>query len=267
MKNKNLQKWMTGAAFGLFVIGLFVWTSSLTLGVVGRVLPHAPVVKYFALALFDGGAAVWLLVYIYKAKGTPQRGAAILMTVADLAGVAAMSYGEIMLGGQDLTAIPTGLGTFVIRVIIIATVLNLVSAYYFHANDPDTREQIQNQEIEDELTEEAMTQARANIEREARQLGAILARRATARLKYRLALPMSEQEAEEFNGHVIEAQAEDMPGLPSPARHTFWDMLKSFFTGRQSRESSVMPQSKNSTDLPNQPEPEPVPAPSPDGEN
>lgn len=74
-----------------------------------------------------------------------------------------------------------------------------------------------------------MQQARARIEREAQTLGAIMARRATARIKYRLSLPMSEAEAAEWQGQTIEATAEDLPALPQPVGLSFWEYLKSFF--------------------------------------
>src|SRR5258706_16406729 len=67
-----LANWFAGVFFMLFLLGVLVWTASLTLGVIDIVLPHNPTVKYFALALFDGGALTWAGVYIYKAKGTPQ---------------------------------------------------------------------------------------------------------------------------------------------------------------------------------------------------
>jgi hypothetical protein len=82
-----LAKWFAGIFFMLFLLGVLLWTASLALGVIDIVLPNNPTVKYFALALFDGGALTWAGVYIYKAKGTPQRGISLLMTAGDLLGV------------------------------------------------------------------------------------------------------------------------------------------------------------------------------------
>ncbi|HEY9760011.1 MAG TPA: hypothetical protein V6C97_32935 [Oculatellaceae cyanobacterium] len=261
MKNKNIQKWITEFLFVVFSVALIGWTASLTLGVMEIVLPNSPYVKYFALALYDGGALTWLFVYIYKAKGTPQRAIAMIMTFLDFLGVVLMVIGALYLGGQTLTEIPTWMGKGLVNGTIAATVFNLGMVYLYHANAPDTREAIQNQDLEDELTEEALLQARASVEREARVLGAVLARRATARLKYRLALPMTEAEAAEWNGETVDATAEDVPALSYSQRHPFWSALQSFFGRVLSVGLPDTPSLKNSTTI--QPEAE-APQPAPD---
>src|SRR5688572_2767892 len=106
MKSERMKKWLTNAAFFVFSLALIGWTASLTLGVMDMVLPNNPYTKYFALALYDGGVITWLFVYISKAKGTPQRGISLSMTVLDFIGVALMVIGALYLGGQSLAATP-----------------------------------------------------------------------------------------------------------------------------------------------------------------
>ncbi len=264
MKNNELLKWFAGVAFGAFLLAVIAWTASLTIGVMQIVLPHAPAVKWFALGLFDGGALTWLLVFIHKAKGTPQRGVSLLMTVLDLIGIVLMVIGGIYLGGQELANIPEWIGGALINGVIGATVLNLMAGYYFHASAPDVREAIQAQSLEDTLAEEALKQARVNVEREAQRLGAIMARRVTAQIKYRLALPMSESEQAEWEGETVDATAEEMKALPAPAPSVgVWAWLKSFFTRGQSQPTPSEPittsptSDSNSNDAPGDDAPNP----------
>lgn len=223
-----LTRWFVGAGALAFFVALILWTASLTLGIMEIVLPNNPAAKYYALALFDGGALVWLGMFVYKAKGTPQRGVSLLLFLLDFLGVVLMTIGGVYLGGQQLAEIPEWIGKGLVNGVIAATLFNVGAAYYFHISNPETREEMQAQSLEDTLSEEAMRQARVNIQREARQLGAIMARRATARIKYRLALPMSEQERGEWEGETIDATAEEMHSLPAPAEEIpAW--VKAFF--------------------------------------
>ena len=248
MRNDRMKRWIATAVFGLLGLVVIGFSIKLAYDVMAILFPNDPVLKFMAIALFDGGVIGWLMTYIAKAKGTPQRGIALLLTVLDFIGVAAMAIAGIYMGGQTLADIPQWAGALVVNVTIIATVVNAGAYYYYHANDPEVREQIQAQELEDTLNEEALDQARRQVEMRAQALGAIMANRVTARLKYRMRLPMTEQEVNEWKNETIEAEAYDVPALPYTRQPGFWDYVKSFFGKRQSVPQSDMPQSKNSTD-------------------
>lgn len=260
--NHDLIKWFTGIGASVFFITLIVWTSSLTMGIMDIVLPNNPAAKYYALALYDGGALVWLGMYAYKARGVPQHGISLLLFGLDFLGVILMTAAGVYMGGQSLADIPAWMGSAVVLGVIASTLANVGGAYYYKLNDPDTRESIQAQSLEDTISEEAMQQARANVEREARALGQIMATRATARLKYRLALPMTETERAAWDGEIIEVNADDIPALPQPQGLSFWEYLKSFFGRGRSTRSQSMLSSRNWSDLtPPQTLPEEEPAP------
>lgn len=230
-----LMKWFVGLGMMIFFVTLILWTTSLTMGIMNIVMPGNAAAKYFAIALFDGGALVWLGVYIYKAKGTPQRGIALLMFVMDLLGVVLMAVGGVYMGGQKLTDIPSWLGATLINGVIFATLANVSAWYYYEISNPDTREAMQAQSLEDTLTEEAMSQARANIQREARSLGTIMARRATARIKYRLSLPMTENESSEWEGETVEGEeVQQQAQLPAPTEVPAWVVSLFRFFGKGS---------------------------------
>jgi hypothetical protein len=163
-----------------------------------------------------------------------------------------MVIGGIYLSGQTLADIPSWVGSTVVNVTVIAATLNAGAIYFYHANAPDVIEAIQAQELEDDLNEEALQQARMQVERSAQHLGAIMANRVTGRLKYRLRLPMSERERAEWNNEVIDAEAYDPASLPAPLQRepTFWEYLKSFFGGKRSPRPSAGTPSKSSTASP-----------------
>jgi hypothetical protein len=249
MKNERLKKFFTGLVALIFGISIIGFTIKLTYDVMAILFPNDPILRWVSIALYDGGVIAWLLTYIARAKGTPQRGISLVMTVADFLGVVAMVIGGIYLSGQTLADIPPWVGSAVVNITIIAATLNAGAIYFYHANDPDVIESIQTQELEDTLQEEALEQARMQVERSAQALGAIIANRVTARMKYKMRLPMSEREDAEWRGEIVDAQAYDPAELPAPPvqNETFWSSVKSFFGGKRSRQPSDTTPSKNST--------------------
>ncbi len=194
---KQLLKVIGTILFYVFILAVAGWTASLTLAEVKLILPGDPVTPFFALALFDGGAVVWLLAFIGHAKGLMQRAISILLLVIDLTGVVILSAGRLLTGGQELATISKDVGAYMVYAVIGATIINLIAIYAFHIADPDTMQQIELQTLDDSIQAEALAQARSNIENEVQQLAAILAARATGRLKYSLRLPMNNIETHE----------------------------------------------------------------------
>lgn len=194
---KKLLKTIGAILFYIFILAVAGWTASLTLAEVRVILPNDPITPYFALALYDAGSLTWLLVFLGHAKGLPQRAISIMLLVLDLAGVVVLSAGRLLMGGQALADIPKELGATMVYSLIAATIINLVAIYAFHIADPETMQQIELQTLDDTIQAEAISQARENIENEVKELAAVLAARATGRLKYALRLPMSNQEQSE----------------------------------------------------------------------
>lgn len=191
--------------FVAFIVAVFLWTASLTLAEVREILPNDPLTPYFALALFDGGAVAWLGAWLYHARGIYQRAISLFMMVIDLLGVILLAAGRLIGGGQSMIESPEGLGAAVVYGVVGATLLNLAAVYFFHTTDPDTIEDIETSILEDTLRDEALTQAKAAIQNEARQLGGILAARATGRLKYKLRLPMRNDEVNAITAADLDA--------------------------------------------------------------
>lgn len=197
--------------FYAFVVVVFLWTASLTLGEVKQILPADPLTPFFALALFDGGAVAWLLAWMSHARGLTQRAISLIMLIVDLAGVVLLSAARLFTGGQTLADAPEMIGAYVVWGIVGATLLNLAAVYAFHIADVDIMAAIETGLLIDTLRSEAQQQAKANIESQAQKLGAIMAARATGQLKYNLRLPMEADEARQ----VIDAQARDVDQKPA----------------------------------------------------
>ncbi len=226
-------------AYYVFVALVIAWTANRTLDAVRSVIPNDSYAPYIALGLFDAGALGWLSAFLGHAKGT-QRTIAFWMTWASLAGIALMVAGA--LGLIDAEAIKLTLTG--------ATVCNVFAAYAYHITSPANKEQIETQNLEDTLEAEALQIARADIERQAKQLGRLMANRVTARIKYRLTLPMTEAERKEWKANTVEGEVKDIeadsPALPGPqaAPMTFTAWLKAIpFFGRGRRPQA--PQSEN----------------------
>lgn len=194
--------------FTAFVVAIALWTASLTLAEMRAILPNDPMTPYFALALFDGGAVAWLAAWLTYARGIYQRAIAIFLLAVDLLGIVLLSAGRLLMGGQTLTEAPQHLGGLVVYGVVIATLLNLVAVYAFHITNPDTIEEIETAILEDTLREEALQQAKASIESEAQALGAVLAARATGRLKYKLRLPVGTIEAQALEHEIMQEAAQ-----------------------------------------------------------
>ena len=219
---KKITEYLGKGLTGLFVLGLLAWAANLTILAVRAAIPDQPLTPYLALVLFDGGALAWMQIFLKQSKGTPQRAAAILLTVLDLAGVIAMSAGGLHLIASNAIS----------KILLWATLTNVSAWYWYKLSSPDNLEAIQAQNLEDELTEEAQRQAKMNIEREAVKLGAVLATRTTSRIKYRMRLPMTAQEAAEWQGEAIEGEVtETTPALPQPRQphFSFMDTFRAFF--------------------------------------
>ncbi len=206
---KKLSATIGKIIFYVFVLAVFGWTASLTLQEMRAVLPNDPITPYFALALFDGGAFAWLTAWLGHARGLYQRSISVIMLVLDVAGIILLAAGRLLGGGQSMVDTPAALEAAVIYGVIIATLANLIAIYAFHTTDPDTMEEIETSILEDTLRDEAMKQANASIEGQARELGAILAARATGQLKYRLRLPMAANETAQME--VIDVESKDVP--------------------------------------------------------
>ena len=199
---------------GVIVFGIFyllcavmlAWTASLTLGLMHRLLPGDPRTPLFALALFDGGALAWLLVYMFRAHGQAQRWTAAITMGLDLVGVVGVSMAELFLGGQQLAAIPVALGSVVVWGVGIWTALNVIAIYTFHMTDPSRVTADRVRRLADDTTRASLDVAENNIKQEAEAMQAIIARQTRLKVLKELGLP------ETFDG--VQGVPATLPATP-----------------------------------------------------
>jgi len=161
---KHVIGFASKIVFYVFLVLVGFWTCSLTVSFVGRVLPGGQVEPYLALAVFDGGALTWLLVFLGHAKGLGQRAIALLMLVMDLLGVGVMCIAELFLGGQNFTTAPENLGMIAVWVIGIWTFVNLAAGYAIHVLSPSAHEEITKGVALDRVRESGLRQLEAKLE-------------------------------------------------------------------------------------------------------
>ena len=196
---KDVLRYVTIGAFYVLALVLVVWSGSLTLELMSKVLPGDEITKFFALALFDGGALTWLLVFLFFAQGLPQRAVSLAVMALDLLGVFGMVLADLLLSGQQLASIPDNLGSLVVYGVSIMTAVNVAAVYIFHIGEPGNMANIELRTEQDKLQSEALTQARARLQSKAASLGARLADRLESEALYNLRL------------------LDDVPALPEPA--------------------------------------------------
>jgi hypothetical protein len=250
MYNKIVSSQWIKSAFLLGVAGMLGYTTWTAV----HKATGDPILSWLSLFLFDIGAFCSYRMYVGDAEGAPQRTVAKWLMWLDAGLAAAMAGGALEL----LPAVS-------IRYIVwISAGVNLFALYSYETHTPALLLQFQAQDEQDlqaqaaqrnrrELFNHSMRQADANIRRQAPAMGALMALRAQAELKYQMNLPMTQDELAAWNEDVIDAEALPRPAeLPAPARGglSFWDFLSRTF-GRARH-----------TERPGTPSPQDAPSPS-----
>lgn len=218
----DVMKNVTKILFWILALAVILWTSSLTVSLASRLFPGDDITPYFVLALYDGGALVWLLVFLKNAKGLPQRAVALLAFMLDVLGVMIASFSELFLGGQNLTAIPEGLGEAVVWIVGISTIINLVAIYGYHITNPDELLEIKLQTMEDNVQGEALRQVEAQVTEQAALLAESIKARMYVNVLSRLALPVPEahRTMTPNAGNVIDITPADSGNAPAGSATT-----------------------------------------------
>jgi hypothetical protein len=232
MNKSTLSTWIGNA----FIYGVLIFMGALTYRGVHAATGDM-LISALSIALFDGGAYAGYRLLIGHAQGDEQRTAAQTILVIDFLLACGMVAGGLFL-------IPS---TTVLWIMLGSAVFNGGMGYFYKTHDPEVLQDAKEREIEDaefenhmselkehvrrqrELYRIAQQQARITLEREGQILGAALAKRATARIKNRMRLVMSDAERKALEADVIEAKAEDVPQLPAPADNYIPGWVQSFF--------------------------------------
>jgi hypothetical protein len=165
---KSIMKVISKLLFYFLVIGMLVLNASYGLRFVGRLFPEDWIIQWASLLLFDGGALIWFIAFLWGGEGEWQRGTALLATALDLVGAFAIALTEVFTAGAGFLTNPEivdTLKTSAVYVLVIWLIFNVIFVYIFHASDPKTMEEIKVRSMEDKITKQAMeeTDRRVNL--------------------------------------------------------------------------------------------------------
>lgn len=206
---------MLGYLFAALVIG---YTATLTYMLAGRLVPGNLFLQIMTVALFDGAALVWFIMFVTQAKGTSQWAMALVGWVVGLIGAVIMVAGELILG-QKLVVFsdPSRLGWVLITTVIIACVVHVTLVYLFHLADPTVRNRIEIAQKVSEKIERAYNDARKEIDRQQDQLTAGLSESIFADARQVLenvtALNIRSKNRKEQSNREIVRDATIIPGI------------------------------------------------------
>jgi hypothetical protein len=209
---KNVMLKLAQMAFIAFGLVVFALMLSFSFSALGRVYPNNLPNQLMGLALFDLGAVVWMLVFIYKAKGSWQRAGAFALFLADFSGSLGLVAIEVLLGGQSYVKVADWVGQALVYIFIAAIALNLIGVYFQHFTEPAVQSEIENQSMADEIEEEARRQAGESNKLNLRDLGKQLAHRMQNDVRVRLSLPAL---ADDLFGVPVQVTAASTIAVPA----------------------------------------------------
>lgn len=149
------------AVFGISVLGLLM---SLTFGALGKIFPNNFNYQLWGLVLFDIGAIVWALVFVFSSETTGQYALSVIGFVAAFVGTLGMVAVEVMLSGQTYVEVEPWVGQWLIYGFVIMTALHSALLYGHHAAAADINEQINVGIARGEIVSEAIRQATHSLD-------------------------------------------------------------------------------------------------------
>lgn len=198
---KTVMQNVSKILFALFAGVVFLLTMSFSFSALQRVYPDSLFNVAMGLVLFDIGALVWALVFVYKSKGGAQRAGAFVLFGWDFVGTLGLVAIEIMLGGQSYVKVADWVGQSLVWIFIGSAAMNVIGVYFHHGTEQAVLDEIENQSAADEVTAEARRQAAENNQANLRELGGQVAVRIDADVRNRLGLPLAAAEGL-FGGSV-----------------------------------------------------------------
>ena len=149
------------AVFGISILGLLM---SLTFGALGKLFPGNFTNQLWGLVLFDIGAMIWAMVFVFKCQSTGQYAIASIGFVAAFVGTLGMVAIEVMLGGQTYVEVEPWVGQWLVYGFVIMTAIHSALLYAHHAAAPDIHEQINVGIARGEIVTEAIKQATHSLD-------------------------------------------------------------------------------------------------------
>jgi hypothetical protein len=163
---KKALGFATNILFFTMITVLIGLMSSYTITFVGKLFPSDWIKQWGSLVIFDAGAVIWFLVFMFKAKGAGQRGTSLLGLVIDFIGGVILAGAEIFTAAETYLSNPTTaawLRETATYVLMIWLAINIALTYIFHITDPKTQQDMRARNIQDQITDKALDMAEAKV--------------------------------------------------------------------------------------------------------
>lgn len=169
---KKLLPYLTGAMFGLFILGVFVAVVSISFSGLGHIFPDNIFNQAIGLVLFDFAALTWFLVFVSGCKSTMQYVWSALGFVIGLLGVLGLAGMEVGISSGWLVAAEV---TRPLSYIFIGVLLSHLTLIYLHHGSAPEIETAISLGIEmARIKAEGMRQAELQMQQSAASMGSVI---------------------------------------------------------------------------------------------
>ena len=151
----------------VLMAAVFAYSAFLTVDLSTRIFPGRVLEPFLSLALFDMGAVVWFLVFMWGSEGLAQRAIAMLMFILSFFGMSITSLGDLYLGGQEIAAVSSfwEVGSLMIMMYWLWSAIHTLAGFAFIATHPTVSDQIWRAIHADTITDRARAEARQQVEK------------------------------------------------------------------------------------------------------
>lgn len=229
---KRALGFATSILFFVLIIVLIALMVSYTLSFVSKLFPDDAIKQWGTLAIFDLGAVIWFLVFMFKAKGAGQRGTGLLGLVVDFLGSLIIVAAEVFTAAESYLTDPATaawLRETATYVLVIWLGVNIALTYIYHITDPKQQEEMRARNIQDEITSKALDMAEAKVN----QISASLADELSETMKINVLASLNIKNPA-LLPPVIDATAKDAPTRRTRRNRSIFFMPRARVNGTQS---------------------------------
>jgi hypothetical protein len=161
-------------AFYILAIGLIVYAGSRSLDFIQSTLPDSQkLIGFLGLFATEGGAIIWLVVFLKQASGIPQKAISALSAIVDMFGsISLFTFDTLFRSGQSgqIMALTQDDIRNVILALSLLIGLNLIAVFFFHITEPDNLRQMREDAAHDAVQDSLLKQIEENAEKLAKEM-------------------------------------------------------------------------------------------------
>lgn len=139
------------------------------------------IIPWLGLAVFDGGCIAWAFWHRSNARGSVQRTLSFAGSALDGLGAIGASGFDTFIGGQTLFTTSPEAGFYALILVVVLTGINLAFIWAVHMFDPEAQDESAQQDVADEIRDEARKIVKRDKVKYAKQFAPQLAAEILAR--------------------------------------------------------------------------------------